>query len=41
MYSTVDDLSLFAGALFYGQLLSPKSLDEMMTPGLDNNGDGV
>lgn len=41
MYSTVDDLNLFGAALFYGQLLNQKSLDEMMTPGLDNYGDGI
>jgi len=41
MYSTVDDLYLFGSALFSGQLLNQKSLDEMMTPGLDNYGDGI
>lgn len=41
MYSTVDDLLLFGSALFSGQLLRPSSLNEMMTPGLDNYGDGV
>jgi D-alanyl-D-alanine carboxypeptidase len=41
MYSTVDDLSVFGSALFSGQLLDEKSLDEMMTPGLDNYGDGI
>lgn len=41
MYSTVDDLNSFGAALFSGQLLNQKSLDEMMTPGLDNYGDGI
>ena len=41
MYSTVDDLSLFGAALFSGRLLNQRSLDEMMTPGLDNYGDGI
>ena len=41
MYSTVDDLNSFGIALFSGELLNQKSLSEMMTPGLDNYGDGV
>jgi D-alanyl-D-alanine carboxypeptidase len=41
MYSTVDDLLLFGSALFSGELLRQSSLSEMMTPGLDNYGDGV
>ena len=41
MYSTGDDLLLFGSALFSGQLLNTASLAEMMTPGLDNYGDGI
>jgi CubicO group peptidase (beta-lactamase class C family) len=41
MYSTAGDLLVFADALFSGRLLRQASLKEMMTPGLDNYGDGV
>jgi D-alanyl-D-alanine carboxypeptidase len=41
MYSTAGDLLLFSNALFSGRLLHQASLKEMMTPGLDNYGDGV
>jgi CubicO group peptidase (beta-lactamase class C family) len=41
MYSTAGDLLLFADALFSGRLLQRASVEEMMTPGLENYGDGV
>ena len=41
MYSTAGDLLIFTNALFSGRLLNAASLNEMMTPGLEDYGDGV
>lgn len=41
MYSTADDLLLFANALFGGKLLSPDSMTQLLTPGLDEYGLGL
>ena len=41
MYSTVDDLSRFADALYGGRLLKPETLAAMLTPGLDEYGYGL
>lgn len=41
MYSTVDDLSRFADALYGGGLLKPATLAAMLTPGLDEYGYGL
>jgi D-alanyl-D-alanine carboxypeptidase len=41
LYSTATDLMTFANALFGGRLISRKSLDEMIKPGLDDYGLGV
>ncbi|HEX3760884.1 MAG TPA: serine hydrolase domain-containing protein [Kofleriaceae bacterium] len=41
MYSTVEDLRVFANALFGGKLLSAESLALMIKPGLDHYGYGV
>lgn len=41
MYSTVEDLMLFAHALYGGKLISEESLREMLTPGLDDYGFGL
>jgi D-alanyl-D-alanine carboxypeptidase len=41
MYSTADDLMIFADALFGGRLLKPESLRLMLTPGLDDYGYGL
>ncbi len=41
MYSTAGDLMRFAQALYAGQLLTPASLQAMLTPGLGGYGDGL
>ncbi len=41
MYSTVDDILKFSNALFGGKLLKQKTLDQMLTSGLDDYGYGV
>lgn len=38
MYSTAADLAVFADALYGGRLLKPASLDQLLTPGLDDYG---
>jgi CubicO group peptidase (beta-lactamase class C family) len=41
MYSTTDDLSIFAAALYGGRLLQQSSLRAMLTPGLGDYGLGL
>ena len=41
MYSTADDLLVFADALYGGKLLRPEFLDKMLKPGLDDYGYGL
>ena len=41
MYSTAEDLLKFSEALFGGRLIKPSTLALMLTPGLDEYGDGV
>jgi CubicO group peptidase (beta-lactamase class C family) len=41
MYSTVDDLLVFANAWFGGKLLKPETLELMFKPGLDDYGYGL
>lgn len=41
MYSTADDLLVFARALYGGQLLRPATQRAMLTPGLDEYGYGL
>src|ERR1700722_11369581 len=41
MYSTVEDLLVFAHALYGGKLISKESLGKMLTPGLDDYGFGL
>lgn len=41
MYSTAADLGRFAAALYEQRLLTPASLERLLTPGLDNYGYGL
>jgi D-alanyl-D-alanine carboxypeptidase len=41
MYSTAADLAVFADALYGGRLISPASLEQVLTPGLDEYGFGL
>lgn len=41
MYSTTSDLNAFATALYSGRLISAQSLQELLTPGLDEYGLGL
>lgn len=41
MYSTIFDLQRFASALYSGELISKKSLANLLTPGLDEYGYGL
>lgn len=41
MYATADDLLKFANALFGNRLVKPETVQQMLTPGLDNYGYSV
>ena len=41
MYSSPDDLLVFADALYGGKLLKPETLDKLLKPGLDDYGYGL
>jgi hypothetical protein len=41
MYSTVDDLRIYANALFGGKILKPETLALMVKPGLGDYGFGL